>query len=286
MQIVCGKIRNIDLEQRVFSIASKKKLNFYYLSNSLMKKFQPYMQEGLLVYLKAFDTTRIVGRVSAYEVINFVKIDRIVRNRHNVYYDIATIRQGVKTLINKDSYRLFLDLEFTMPGYKPTEKNSFYSEIVQYGLHLEDSKGAVIESLSGLIRPKCSCGVNERTCSFIHVSKEKIQKAPGHLDFYNAFSDLLLLYQPVIVVWGKNDYLMLNNFYKQHNLKPLTDRKNFVNLMQILKNYYGKKEDIGLYNAFGLFGEDTPRKEQDHDALHDAFATAMIYHLFEKEVNQ
>ena len=96
----------------------------------------------------------------------------------------------------------------------------------------------------------------------------------------------MMFFQPTIYVWGKNDYLMIDKSYKLHNVKPVTERKNFVNLMQIIKNYYGIKNDIGLYAAFELLGAKPPLVEQDHNALHDAAATLEVFHLFENEINK
>ena len=84
-------------------------------------------------------------------------------------------------------------------------------------------------------------------------------------------------------VWGRNDILMLNNFYEQHNFRPITSRQNFVNLMQVIKNYYGIKSDIGLFSAYEMFNSEPPMA-QDHNALNDAFATSEIYRLFKKKI--
>ena len=54
--------------------------------------------------------------------------------------------------------------------------------------------------------------------------------------------------------------------------------------MQVIKNYYNIKTDIGLFNAYHLFGR-LPVEEQDHNALHDAVATAEVFKLFQKEIS-
>jgi inhibitor of KinA sporulation pathway (predicted exonuclease) len=93
-----------------------------------------------------------------------------------------------------------------------------------------------------------------------------------------------MYYQPTVYVWGKNDILMLNSFYEKYKLKPLVERQKIVNLMQVMKNYYNIKTDIGLFNAYHLFGR-SPVEEQDHNALHDAVATAEVFKLFQKEIS-
>ena len=55
--------------------------------------------------------------------------------------------------------------------------------------------------------------------------------------------------------------------------------------MQVIKNYYGIKADIGLFHAYELFNSKPPY-EQDHNALNDALATSEIFKLFQKEINE
>jgi sporulation inhibitor KapD len=182
---------------------------------------------------------------------------------------------------------MFIDLEFTMPPYNYQHNNAtelFYSEIIEYGIYIEDSLGNGIDSAKGFIRPKCELGINERTCEFVHVSKEKLKNAPYYSNFYDTLNDFIMCYQPTIYIWGKNDYLMIDKSYKLYNVKPITERKNFINLMQIMKNYFNLKDDIGLYNAFDLLGSPTPMATQDHDAYHDTLATVELFHLFLKEI--
>ena len=53
--------------------------------------------------------------------------------------------------------------------------------------------------------------------------------------------------------------------------------------MQVIKNYYSIKSDIGLFNAYSLFGKTAPLT-QDHNSLSDAVTTSEIFHLFLDEV--
>lgn len=288
MQTYCGMIRSVYQDERVFELLYKHRIIYFHLTRSQMKKFQPYLQDGLYVFFKAFDQTKRVGRFNCYDVINFVKLVRHVGKKIICYYDLQTIKEGVKKVLNKDGYRLFIDLEFTMPPYNYSHNSNqvFFSEIVQYGMYLEDPDGIVIDSAEGLIKPTCELGISDRMFEFLHISKEKLQKAPSYINFYRILKDFMVFYQPTIYVWGKNDYLMIDKSYQLYNLTPITERKHFVNLMQIIKNYYSIKNDIGLFAAFDLLGHKPPLENQDHNALHDAQATVEIFHLFEKEINQ
>lgn len=288
MQTFCGRIKAVYEEDRIFELFYKKRIYYFHLTRSQMKKFQPYLQEGLYVFFKAYDEEKKFGRFIAYDVINFIKLVRHVGRKTIVYYDIQTIKEGVKKLLKKDGYRLFIDLEFTMPpfNYSHNDEKKFFSEIVQYGMCLEDANGNIIDTQEGLVKPTCELGISDRMLEFLNISKTKLERAPYYSKFYQTLNDFMMLYQPTIYVWGKNDYLMIDKSYKLHNVKPITERKHFVNLMQILKNYYGIKNDIGLYAAFDLLGYKPPLEVQDHNALHDAQATLEVFHLFEKEINQ
>lgn len=284
MQLIRGTIRNFDEDTRIFEILVHKRIQFFYLTRSQFKKFRAYLNEGLVVHFTCKDEKIKQSGIMVYEVIHFIKMLRHLPRKTNVYYDLSSIKQGVKKIFNRDGYRLFLDLEFTMPPHGYIHGGGFVSEIIQYGLYLEDSQGNYVLDESGTIRPKYELGVNSRTTEFLNVTEKEIVNAPKPYIFYNKFKNILTLYQPTIYVWGKNDIIMLDSFYELHKLKKLAERKSFVNLMQVIKNYYGVKTDIGLFHAYEFFNSKPPY-EQDHNALNDALATSEIFRLFQKELN-
>ncbi len=292
MQIVYGVIRRIHLKERIFEIKIRDKIQYFYLTRSQMKQFNVYLQPGLFVHLKCHDnqlphvifTGRRKTKILAYEVVNFVKMIRRSQSKMTVYFDLTTIRRGVQSVLNKKGYRMFLDLEFTLPPYSFQGGQEFVAEIVQYGFYLEDEKGQVILKEQSLIKPKRHSGLNLRTYKFLNLKKSDFQNAISFRTFYYRLKDIINLYQPTIYVWGKNDIKVLERAYELHKLKPITMRMNFINLMQILKNYYGIKTDIGLFNAFAFFDEEIP-ETQDHDALQDAMMTRNLFHLFKQSFN-
>lgn len=284
MQLVCGTIRGFSEENRIFEIRDKNRVKFYYLSRSQYKRFKPYLNEGLVVHFTCKETRTNQSGFLVYEVVHFIKMLRHLPRKTIVYYDISTIKQGVKKIFSRDGYRLFLDLEFSMPPQGYVHGNGFVSEIIEYGLYLEDNEGNLITTEWGMIKPRHEIGINSRTIEFLKISENDLRYAPSPYKFYKKFKTLLTAYQPTIYVWGKNDISMLDSFYKENKFVKLAERKNFINLMQVIKNYYGIKTDIGLFNAYEFFNVKQP-KEQDHNALNDAVATADIFKLFQKELN-
>lgn len=61
---------------------------------------------------------------------------------------------------------MFLDLEFSMPPHGYVHGNGFVSEIIEYGLYLEDNEGNLITTEWGMIKPRHEIGINSRTIEF------------------------------------------------------------------------------------------------------------------------
>ena len=284
MKKVWGIIHYYDEDNRLIGIKNHHQILYFRLAKNQIKTFSRYLEKG--IYIK-FETNMLLKHnnfISYYEIINVLNIACATPRGLISFYDDKTLKDGFKEVINKPTYRMFLDLEFSMPPFNYKGK-AFYSEIIEYGIILEDDKGNLISSKKGYIKPKCKLGISDRTLSFLHEDKANIENASNFTYFYNVLKDYLVMYQPVIYIWGRNDYLMLQKAYQRYNLKALTSRANFINLMQIMKTYYHIKDDIGLYSAFDLFLENPPMAIQDHDPLHDAAATSKIYHLFSSEIN-
>lgn len=283
MQQVYGKIRRIHDQERVFEIKVKNRIEYFYLTRGHQKKFKSYIQEDLYVVINFKETRVKRGCFLAHEIINFEKLIKRTNRRVMVYYDLFAIKRGVENLLNRGGYRMFLDMEFTMPPLNHPHGEEFPAEIIQYGMLIEDENGKFVTTSDATVKPVGKEGLNSRTFDFLNIDNKSFKNAQTAKDFYNTLIDKIMIYQPTIFVWGRNDILMLDKFYNLHKFKPITERKNFVNLMQVIKNYYGIKTDIGLFAAYDLFKESNPI-EQDHHALNDAIATAEIYHLFKKAI--
>jgi sporulation inhibitor KapD len=250
-----------------------------------MKKFTSYIQEGLFVYLNVSDESTLHGKCKAFEIISFVKMIRHRQRKPIVFFDLSTIKRGVSNIINRPQNRMFLDMEFTMPPYNYDTGKPFASEVIQYGFYIEDEAGNVIDSDQSLVRPVFKSGLNERTFDFLSLKLNDFKKAISYKAFYIALKEVIDRYDPVIYVWGKNDIIVLEKSYELHQMEPLTHRDSFVNLMQIIKNYYNIRNDIGLFNALTLFKIDKT-DEQEHDALNDAMVTLLVFHAFKDYINK
>ncbi|MBR2891097.1 MAG: hypothetical protein IKC22_01810 [Bacilli bacterium] len=283
MEKISGRIRNVNLEDRTFEILKRNKIEYFYLTRSQLQKFKNYLQVGFFVQLEYSEVKEKRGKVLAYPVIGFIKLISITRNKRTVYFDMDTIKDGVKHVLNKPGNKMFIDLEFTMPPYNPS--GEFESEIVEYGFIIEDENGIILTEESSLIEINDKNGVSDRTMDFLNLDQDDFKKASSISDFYNTFKEALNEYKPVIMVWGTNDIQMLNSFYEMNNLEPLTSRASFINLMQLMKNYFGLKSDVGLFKALEYFDK-TFDKVQSHDALTDALVTSQVYNCFKRYANK
>lgn len=283
MEKISGRIRNVNLEERTFEILKRNKVEYFYLTRSQIQKFKPYLQIGFFVQLEYHEEKVLKGKVKAYPVIGFTKLISITRNKRTVYFDMDTIKKGVTNVLNRTGYKMFIDLEFSMPPYN--SNGTFESEIVEYGFIIENDEGQIIDEETSLVKINDKNGVSDRTLDFLNLKKEDFKKASTTKEFYDVLKEALEKYEPIILVWGTNDIQMLNSFYERNNFEPLTERASFINLMQLLKNYYGLKSDVGLFKALEYFDK-TFDKEQVHDALTDASITSLVFHRFKEYANR
>jgi len=281
-EYVFGTIYGVVESKRLIAIKDKKRINFYYMSKSMFKQFMLYFNSGIFIFMQTKNTSRIYR---GYLVKNVVAIDKIIspnKNRPTIYYDISIIKSGIKSLVNQNRNRLFMDFEMSMPPYNNYE--TFVSEIIQAGYILTDETGSIVEKFTTYLKPKLFPEISIRTKKFLHIEQEEVNMGETYECFHNRLLKLQKIYNPVVYVWGKNDQLELNKLNKLYNLRNFTKNMQFVDLLSLHKIYYGLKNDIGLFNAYKLYADDGLDK-QKHDALEDASVTKDIFYSFKEVCN-
>lgn len=273
-----GAIHNVNIEERYFSMRSRKRVDYFYLQNSLIKKFQRYLFEGSFISFEYNEKKRLIGGIEAYPVDHFISIIRNNRFRREVFYDIKVIRKGIKDFFLSMNNMMFLDLEMTMKSFNSPE--NFKSEVIQAGFLLTDKEGNDIERKNYYICPTAFKSINKRTTKFLKTEESVFLNGISYKEFYEDFKVYIEQYKPFVIVWGKNDIIAMNSAYILNELEPLTI--NYVNLLQIHKNYYNLKEDLGLFKAYTMYtGEEFV---QDHDASADADVTKKVFFEFKRIV--
>ena len=278
---VHGKVHYVDKKERLFSILVNGNLQYYHLTNKYMKDYKAYLYKKPYVSFEANDEFCIHSNIKCQEVDHFIKIAQPTRRGTTIYYDLQNIQSSVKDLINQDINRMFLDLEFSLPspnGYS-------ISEIIQYGIVLEDKNGKIIYQGSNFVKPVYSNYINRQTMNFLSIDNSVFDDAVTYIEFYQLLERLIKEFNPKIIAWGRNDCLSIEKSFKINHLKPLDIRSRYMNLMHVIKNYYNYKQEMGLFNTYQDMTK-TDLEKQTHDALEDAVVERNIFHLFKEEINK
>ncbi len=279
--VVTGVIHRADLEKRYFSLLLNNQLYFFYLQNNLIKKFKKYLHKGRFVQFECFDDSEVIEKKRMFKVKHFIKIIRKRHHKQEVYYDIDIIRHGIIDMINGLDNIMFLDLEMSMHDWNVS--SNFKSEIIQVGYLITDSKGEHIVNDSFYVKPSLFPKLTQRTKNFLKISESDLEGGISYNDFYNHFNDIITKYNPTIIVWGRNDILALKQSYEINNRESLQPKCNFVNILQVQKNYYNLKSDLGLFKALKAYIGD--EYKQVHDALDDAIVTKEVFFAFKEAIN-
>lgn len=278
---VYGKVYKILRKERLISIIINNRLQYFHMTNKNMKDFKTYLYKKPYVFLSCEDEMTRANGFKVYEIQYFIKIivPRLIRS--NIYYDIAMIRRGVKSLINKPEAKMFLDLEFSLPS----SSSRHVLEIVQYGLVVEDKDGNIILEDSSLIKPLRRSALNSRTLKFLSLEYKDFNNACSYIEFFQLLESCIRDYDVKIICWGKNDILALEQSFKLYHLRPLDIRNRYMNLMQIMKNYYNYRQEMGLFNTYQELTQ-SEETVQTHNAFEDAMVAREIFHIFKRQINE
>ena len=279
---IYGKIIETIPEERIVKIEYDGRLLYLYMTRKVFKDFGPYFYHNPYIFVDIDNQPRKYGKYFVYDINYFVKVVEPTKRERKIFYDIFTIKKGVKKLLDKINYKMFLDLEFSLPAYYQSMPH--VAEIVQYGIVIEDKDGNIVFEDSNLVNPKKKYSLNSRTLKFLSRTRDEYDNAIEYMEFYELLEKIIKEYNPKIIAWGRSDMLALEQSFQVNKVKPLQIRKKYVNIMQVIKNYYNFKEEMGLFQTYQeMSGEQL--KPQIHDALEDAMLTREIYRMFKVRVN-
>lgn len=274
---IYGKIITTIPKERIVKVLGRDKIYYLYMSRKLFKDFGPYFIYKPYIFVDVFENKKKYGNYYCYEIDFFNKIVQSTHKDKRVYYNIATIRKGVRRLIDNTKNKIFLDLEFSLPSYFQTMVH--FPEIVQYGIVIEDENGDIVFEDGSLVKPLKKYALNMRTLKFLTKTKEDFEYACSYIEFYQLLERCIQEYDAKIIAWGRNDILTMEQSFKLNRLKPLDIRNRYINIMQVIKNYYNSKNDLGLFNTYQEMSG-IEQETQTHDALQDALMTREIYRMF------
>ena len=278
-----GEIHMIELDHKIIGIKNNKKIIFFYFQNSQMNVFKRYLYIGNWIDLEYNEDKEVRrGPYLAYTIDHINRLEALGLYDHIIYYDKADITNSLYKFLHSFDNTMFLDLEMTMPSYKFKGK-WFKTEVIQAGFIIYNKDGEEIYRYSNYIEPVITKGLTKRAEDFLGITEDEFnQRCIPYLQFYNDFKEILLKYNPAIVVYGRNDMLVLKDSYQIHNVEPLNDLTRYVNLCQLIKTHYELKNDPGLFRLYQTYYdvEDT----QVHDAVDDSFVTAKVFEAFREDI--
>ena len=278
---VYGRIQKIDVKNRIVGILAEDKLVYVHMTNKVLKEFKPYLTKKPFVFLEVSDEKIIIDNISCLTLDYFIKIMIPSGKYTKVYFDINDIKNNIKSLVNSLNYKMFLDLEFSWP----IPYSHMPAEILQYGYVIIDKDDKIVEEGNALVKPLRNTSLNKGTLDFLHHEFSDFDNACPYIEFYQLLERIIKQYDPKIIAWGRNDVLALEQSFKINHLHPLDVRNRYINLMQVMKNYYSYKKEMGLFSTFQeLTGAE--EKEQAHDAYEDAMIAKKIFEIFKENINK
>ncbi|MFA5006952.1 MAG: 3'-5' exonuclease [Candidatus Izemoplasmatales bacterium] len=279
---VFGRLHAVFEEIRVVSLRRGSRIEFFYMGKGMFASFLQYLGEGVYVWMTVSDLAKKTRGVQT----RFVeRIDRLMLPHGatpKVFYDANLIKSGIRTLVNARKPKLFIDFEMSMPPFKYNP--DFISELIQCGMILTDDTGNTLEEHTTFIRPFMFPEITDRTRKFLKITQGSINQGIEFPEFHGLLDRIITQYRPMVMVWGQNDIIELRKAALYHRMPDITKKAQFVDLLKLHKNYFGLKNDVGLFNAYRVYSEIDPEK-QAHDALEDATVTKLVYEGFRKVCN-
>jgi len=279
---VFGRLHAVYEEVRVLTIRSGARIEFFYMGKGMFSSFTQYLGEGVFVWMTVADVPRKMRGVQATLV---EKIDKVMLPHGftpKVFFDANLIKSGIRSLVNARKTKLFVDFEMSMPPFKYNP--DFLSELIQCGMILCDDAGNVLEEHNTFIKPFMFPEITDRTRKFLKINQSTLNAGIEFPVFHDLLDRIVTLHRPMVVVWGQNDIIELRKAALYHRLPDITRKAQFVDLLKLHKNYFGLKNDVGLFNAYKQYAGVDPEK-QAHDALEDATVTKIVFDAFKKVCN-
>ncbi len=276
-----GVIHVVDLKHKLIGIRTFRKIKYFYFNNSQMNIFKRYLYIGNVIELEyQEEQEKIKNGISSY-IVSYVDRLYAVGINKTIYYDKTYLNKSLSSFLKTLGNYMVLDLEMTMPSYGYKGK-SFRAELIQAGFILVDSQGDEILRYSNYVKPTIAKTINSRAEKFLGISQAEFDlKSISYDEFYDEFKEIYENYHPAVIIFGKNDSLVLNDSFVVNNKEDLNVR--YVNICSLIKGYYELKNDPGLFKLYQTYYD--VEDNQLHDALDDAEATLYVYKAFLDEVN-
>lgn len=177
-------------------------------------------------------------------------------------------------------YYIVVDFEWNQPlsynskSFRLIEDKLLF-EIIEIGAVKLDSSFNIIDRFKQIIKPQYFTKIHPRIKRITNLSNDEVEDQPSFVEAQKRFSNFCGD-NPCFITWGSEDV----SVYKQ-NLDCFEveyDELNFYNLQRMFSQRYVKtKQQSGLKPAMEALGIVEKEDMPFHDALSDAYYTALIY---------
>lgn len=281
---ITGSIQKVNIEGKMIAIKRFNRIVYLYFNTGQMNLFKRYLFVGVYVDLEYNEKKSFYRKhILSYPIDYINRIYYFNIYKRISYYDRHALNNSLSQFLSNLGNLMFLDLEMTMPSYHYS-KEEYTTEIIQVGYLVINSNGEEITRYSQYIKPRVNTNLSKRTLKFLQLDLEYFQThSIFYKYFYEEFKEVLELYRPTIIIFGKNDSIVLENSFKIHKVEPLTNQMRFVNLPNLIRSYYHLRSEPGLFKLYHIYYDN--EDVQIHDAFNDCEVTKAVFKAFQNEVN-
>jgi sporulation inhibitor KapD len=275
---VYGIIDSFDPKTRLLTLRHHGRLQEVMIERSLYLRHHMHLRPGYRLLV------RLGKRKKGHPRYKIEAVYKILdgRRRFPVVFHHQQIIDQTKEILNQCETVCALDLEMSMHPYY--QDKNFVQEIIQVGYVIHDKEGRFIKEYKTFVKPTLHPKLTPRTLKFLSLTQQDVDQGLSFEAFFHQLEADVVAYQPAILVWGKNDQTVMQSHLKRIQHTPEQPLR-FINLLQLHKNVFMYKDDLGLAKAYALYGHNLPH-DQLHDALEDAKMTQAVFFSFKAVLNE
>ncbi|MBQ8080518.1 MAG: exonuclease domain-containing protein [Clostridia bacterium] len=175
---------------------------------------------------------------------------------------------------------IVLDLEWNQPitfqgGAYRSSGGKLIFEMIQIGAVKLDENREICGTFNQLIQPSCYLRLHPHIRKMTHITEEDLMDAPQFGEAYARFTEWCGD-DCVLLTWGCDDISVfeqnLHYFACETPLKPVCDMQRLFG--DVIGN---SKERKSLKSAMEYYGIDPNENKAFHNALNDAYYTALVF---------
>lgn len=183
---------------------------------------------------------------------------------------------------------IVLDLEFNQPynfrsGKRTVLDPQLPFEIIQIGAVKMDDSFNITEKFNYFIKPQVYHRIHPIVEKLTGITLDKLKNGDNFLGAYRSFTNFIGTEEAVLCSWGIDDIKSLFRNILYHKCDQTQITKKYLNIQGFATKYlnFEAGNSIGLKSAVELLN--IPEESQYHDALNDAYYTALVFQLVKPE---